>query len=136
MRERGDDSTQPVSRRGSRADLPPGVPRLLLPGGKLGIPVTTMLLKRTRDWMQNLLDHHVPPLTREDVLGFGVIDCVGAIDPGDKATAQLPYPSLYDTASLVHIVAEQHLEEVGWTRSDTTADDRLMDIVRHAQRVA
>src|SRR5262245_35270710 len=93
----------------------------------------TMQLQGTRDWMQYLLDHHVPPLTREDVVGLGLIDGIGALDSGDEATDRLPYPTIYDTAHVVHIVAGSLLVEAGWTRPGESADEQLMAIVRAAE---
>jgi hypothetical protein len=106
----------------------------MLPSGKLAVPVATMMLLRTRDWMQALLDHHVPPLTREDVVLFGLIECVGLIDPiGNDVTSGLPYPSIYDTAQAVYIVAAPLLIEMGWLRGVESLDERLMAILWHAQ---
>jgi hypothetical protein len=92
-----------------------------------------MMLQRTRDWMQDLLDHHVPPLTREDVVGLGLIEGVGALDSGDEATDRLPYPTIYDTAHVVHIVAGALLVEAGWIRPGESADEQLTAIVRAAE---
>src|SRR5262245_64259644 len=93
----------------------------------------TMQLQGTRDWMQYLLDHHVPPLTREDVVGLGLIDGIGAVDSGDEATDRLPYPTIYDMAHVVHIVAGPLLVEVGWMRPGEPAAEQLMAIVRAAE---
>jgi hypothetical protein len=134
MHDQGDEPGRRAALRKSFTPLPPGVPRVKLPSGKLATPVATMMLLRTRDWMQELLDHHVPPLTREDVVVFGLIDCVGVIDRiGNDVTSGLPYPSIYDTAQAVYIVAAPLLIEVGWLRGVESLDERLMAILRHAQ---
>src|SRR5262249_13817344 len=134
MHDEGDEPGRRAAMHKSCTPLPPGVPRVRLPSGKLAAPVATMMLLRTRDWMQELLDHHVPPLTREDVVVFALLDFVGVIDPvGSDITFGLPYPSILDTAQAVYIVARRLLIEIGWIRDGDSRAERLTAILQHAQ---
>jgi hypothetical protein len=101
----------------------------------LASPVTTMVVQRARDWIQELLTHH-PPLTLEDVTGLGLIDLIGVLDRGDEATGRSPHPDIADASHVVLFVARPLLVEVGWVRHprhSDSVDDRVSAILEHFQ---